>query len=505
MKTGKIKFGIFAAIIIIAMSGFDKFKPFDNVSIIDFKKIDANQISTFIRNNGGFDRQPNTGNAGFEWPKGSGNYAVYASGLWLSCKINDSIRIAIAEYDSYFKPGYFDYNTQMPMGANDPEYRLYKVSPAFPNGNSDFDAWNLWPVQQGAPWEDNNGNGIYEPPADNPVMKGDQNLFCSFTDGYRDSVQIIRLTPPLRAEIHLYAWAKTNPICADVINYEWKIINKNVSEWTDFSTAIWSDVDIGHSTDDRAGVDSAKNLAYGYNASNNDPQYGLAPPAVGVIIKEATGHLNSQYKSDYAYVFRCGVGDCPGDSQEVYNVMHGLRTNGSEIINPITNKVTRYRYSGDPVGGSGWNDSTWGDRYVFIGSMIGDVESLDTVDFKTISIIKKGTSNLASVNDLKHCVDLVISVNNISSEIPSDFKLYQNYPNPFNPETKIRFSLSMKNFVTMKIFDVLGREVNTLVNSNYEAGTYEVNFNAAGLPSGIYYYTLKAGDFIDTKKLVVVK
>ena len=501
----KVYFGITAAVIIIAMTGFDKFKPFDNVSIIDLKKIDANQISTFIRNNGSFDRQPNTGNAGFEWPKGAGTYAVYASGLWISCKVNDSIRVSLADYNSEFRPGYFDHNTQMPMGADDSDYRLYKVSPAFPNGSIDFDAWNLWPVQQGAPWEDNNGNGIYEPPADNPVMKGDQNLFCSFTDGYRDSIQNIRSTPPLRAEIHLYAWAKTQSVCADVINYEWKIINKNISEWTEFSSAIWSDIDIGTSNNDKAGSDSAKNLAYGYNATNNDPVYGLAPPAVGVIIKEATGHENSQHKSDYGYVFKCGIGDCPGDSLEVYRVMHGLRTDGSEIINPVTNKVTRYSYSGDPLNGSGWNDSTQGDRYIFIGSMIGDVNSLDTVDFKTISIIKKGTSNLASVNELKHCVDLVISVNNISSEIPGDFKLYQNYPNPFNPETKIRFSINNKNFVTMKIFDVLGREIKTLVSSNYDTGTYEVNFNAEGLSSGIYYYTLNAGGFTDTKKLMLLR
>ncbi|MBS1518798.1 MAG: T9SS type A sorting domain-containing protein [Bacteroidetes bacterium] len=498
-------FVILTVSVIIIFSGFDKSKPLDNVSSLDFKKIDANQISTFVGNTGGFDRNPVTFNSGFEWPKGSGMFAVYSSGLWISCRVGDSIRVSLSDYDSEYRPGYFDYNTQMPMGAEDPNYRLYKVSPDFPNGNNDFDSWNLWPVGQGAPWVDNNGNGIYEPPADNPLMKGDQNLFCSFTDGYRDSVLNSRSAPPLKAEIHMYAWAKTQSVCADVINYEWKIINKNVSAWNDFSSAIWSDIDIGSAINDKGGSDSVKNLVYGYNGTNQDPVYGPVPPAVGVIIKEVTGHLNSLYKSDYATVFKCGDGECPRDSMEVYNVMHGFKRDGSNAVNPITNQITRYKYSGDPVSGIGWNDSTSGDRYIFIGSLIGTVQSLDTADFKTISIIKKGSNNLSSVAELKNCVNFVISVNNISSETPGDFKLYQNYPNPFNPSTMIRFDLVNKNFVTLKIFDVLGREIKTLVNSNYAAGTYEVDFNAAGLPSGIYYYTLKAGGFSDSKKLMLIR
>lgn len=93
----------------------------------------------------------------------------------------------------------------------------------------------------------------------------------------------------------------------------------------------------------------------------------------------------------------------------------------------------------------------------------------------------------------------------IESEIPSDYKLGQNYPNPFNPNTTINFTIPNSGLVTLKVYDVLGKEVATLVNGELLPGKYEYNFNAAGLSSGIYFYVLHAGDFIATKKMTLLK
>lgn len=93
----------------------------------------------------------------------------------------------------------------------------------------------------------------------------------------------------------------------------------------------------------------------------------------------------------------------------------------------------------------------------------------------------------------------------ISSEIPKSFKLYQNYPNPFNPTTKVNFSLPKKSFVGIIIYDALGKEIAILVNEQLNAGTYEVDWNASNYPSGVYYYRLLAGDFSETKKMVLIK
>jgi len=89
--------------------------------------------------------------------------------------------------------------------------------------------------------------------------------------------------------------------------------------------------------------------------------------------------------------------------------------------------------------------------------------------------------------------------------VPTEFKLYQNYPNPFNPSTIINYYIPELSIVSIKVFDVLGRELATLVNEEKPAGNYEVEFNATTLPSGVYFYRLQAGSFVETKKMVLMK
>lgn len=98
-----------------------------------------------------------------------------------------------------------------------------------------------------------------------------------------------------------------------------------------------------------------------------------------------------------------------------------------------------------------------------------------------------------------------IGIKQIASEVPQAFTLKQNYPNPFNPSTKINFSLPKAGIVTLKVYDITGKEVANLVNQNLSVGTYEYDFNASNLTSGIYFYTLKTGNFTETKKMMLVK
>lgn len=88
---------------------------------------------------------------------------------------------------------------------------------------------------------------------------------------------------------------------------------------------------------------------------------------------------------------------------------------------------------------------------------------------------------------------------------PASFKLSQNYPNPFNPTTNIKFDIINKGNVKLVVFDATGREVTTLVNDNLDPGSYEVNFDASKLSSGVYFYKLTSGEFSDLKKMVLVK
>ena len=89
--------------------------------------------------------------------------------------------------------------------------------------------------------------------------------------------------------------------------------------------------------------------------------------------------------------------------------------------------------------------------------------------------------------------------------VPEEFSLYQNYPNPFNPETKIKYTMPSSSIVTLKVYDVLGNEITTLVNKEKQPGIYEVEFNASNFSSGIYIYRLQTGSFIETKKMMLLK
>jgi hypothetical protein len=89
--------------------------------------------------------------------------------------------------------------------------------------------------------------------------------------------------------------------------------------------------------------------------------------------------------------------------------------------------------------------------------------------------------------------------------LPTDYALYQNYPNPFNPVTKIKFSIPEQQRVSIKIFNQLGEEVTQLINSDYETGYHEIEFNAINLASGVYFYRIEAGSFSKVKKLMLLK
>ncbi|MBU2507163.1 MAG: T9SS type A sorting domain-containing protein [Bacteroidetes bacterium] len=111
--------------------------------------------------------------------------------------------------------------------------------------------------------------------------------------------------------------------------------------------------------------------------------------------------------------------------------------------------------------------------------------------------------NLVEISP-RYTVTNVTSVSDYSNQ-PSEYQLYQNFPNPFNPRTVIKFQVPSSKFIKLQVYDLLGGEIQTLANEYKLPGTYEVAFNADGLPSGIYFYSLRAGDFSDTKKMILLR
>ena len=117
-----------------------------------------------------------------------------------------------------------------------------------------------------------------------------------------------------------------------------------------------------------------------------------------------------------------------------------------------------------------------------------------------------GTAVTGGTNDgVWKYTDVLNGVNPNNTTTPSNFVLEQNYPNPFNPSTTINYSIPKSSFVTLKVYDVLGNEVKTLVNEQQSVNNYSITADFSNLTTGVYYYTLKAGDFTSTKKLMLIK
>ncbi|MBK7629451.1 MAG: T9SS type A sorting domain-containing protein [Ignavibacteriales bacterium] len=209
---------------------------------------------------------------------------------------------------------------------------------------------------------------------------------------------------------------------------------------------------------------------------------------------------------------------------DAQNLARGLTSNGYPIINPITNQPTTFPFSGDPITGEGWVYNTWtsgGAGFVFFSGPFNMAPN-DTQWVMIALIPAYGNTGLNSIEILREKTDLIRSISYDSlafgsisygitdvednyNEIPENFSLLQNYPNPFNPNTKISWQSPVSGHQTLKVYDVLGNEVATLVNEYKSAGSYEVEFNASSLSSGIYFYRLNAGSFVQTKKMILIK
>ena len=145
-------------------------------------------------------------------------------------------------------------------------------------------------------------------------------------------------------------------------------------------------------------------------------------------------------------------------------------------------------------------------------SPLWTVNVYDNQDFWFVLDLKSAQSDnilaygIANVNcPIVELDSTAVSVREEETGIPSEYELSQNYPNPFNPTTEIKFSIAKESVVTIKVYDILGKEITTLVNERKPAGIYSVNFNASNLSSGVYFYRMQSNSFTSTKKFVLLK
>jgi len=512
------------------------FYPFENnpddlpneTAVISYKQLDGNNISTFFGNNGSFNRNPVTGNGGFEWPKGSSKFLRYASGVWLAGKVADDTLVAVVEYSYEFLPGFINSNGN-PEGKDDPDFRVYKIV----KGDTLSEDYLNWPVSQGA----------YLDSAGRPFLPGTQTMFYSMTDGFPEShTNHAGSTAPLMAQIQVTHWCYNDyppTELRNVIFTEYKIINKNSLPWNDAHFSIWTD---DHQDESIAnGCDSLMNLGFAY-CSPNSFNYGNTPPAFSFLLHKGpevyTGNPNDTVytftpgqirrikvgfkelnMSSFHNAFNAAPNGKPNNYRETYLTMQGFKPTGESWINPITNTVTKFPYSGDPESGTGWIQyiqSGYGNRRQMMSIGKLNINPGDTQTIVFAQIVSQGINNLNSVTKLKQTAAYVKNVfdnnfttvdikNNAENFSPDGFKLAQNFPNPFNPETVISYELPFTGFAELSVYDILGNEVAELVNEKRSAGSYEVKFDGSNVASGVYFYKLTAGKFSETKRMILLK
>ncbi len=524
--------------------------------------IAANEILMWVGNNGDGSHDPRTDGNGFYWPGGinsDGESAIFEDGLCWGGKVDGEIRVNGNTHRQGLKPGNI-----LPDGiaANplDPKFRVYKTKKNWeylpPSPERDKYEYNFmnWPADLGAPWIDNDNDGIYTPGIDKPDYVGDEVLFYVANDLDTATTNFTYGSNPIGLEFQTTIYAFNREDLKNVVFKKYKIINKGINTINDFLFSYWADDDMGDPNDDFVGCDTLLNLGFTYNGDNDDYIYGTPPPSVGHLFlqtpkipsaindsayfngKWIKGFKNTQLTSFSLYLG--GVSDYR-DPQfgnyngtiEFYNNMNGKTWNGSDFIDPTTGIVTSFVLAGDPVAGIGWYEGDgWqggpgnGDRRYLITSGPITMAPSDTQEVVIAILMNKGTDRLNSLSLLKQDAayyrdlyynNFPVSVEDKKSIQPDEFVLYQNYPNPFNPTTKIKFSIPSLPLrervsegrvrVSLKIYDILGREVSTLVNKELASGSYEVEFNGNGLASGMYIYTLQYGSFSVSKKMQLIK
>jgi hypothetical protein len=380
-----------------------------------YKKFNINNISTFFKNDGESDINPN-GNSGFEFPKGSGKTAIFQAGFLWGGKVDGQTRVGGSVYRQGTVPGKI-LNSGVPVNqliAEDPEapnVRNYRVRPDIipPDGprppeyldgdvtsevsdgegaaediiEAYYRDWREWPGADGAPFTDVNNDGVYDYTVDIPGVPGaDQTIWfvCNDTDPDQTTFMYGSLPMGIEQQATIWGYNRTGAL-GNMLFRKYILINKSDKTFEDMYVSMWNDPDLGDASDDFIGCDTSLSLTYVYNANARDQIYGSFPAAAGFDffqgpIVEAPGdsaifkgeyiqgYRNLPMTAHYFFINPDAIYRDPdqgvyGGTLEWYNYMQG-RVGTTGDIFPIPSQLgggsTTFTLAGDPVARTGWND-----------------------------------------------------------------------------------------------------------------------------------------------------
>ncbi len=408
---------------------------------------------------------------------------------------------------------------------------------------------------------DKNLNGKWDLNEDKPDVVGNKTAWCVYNDGVPKNLRRVEHDPmgiEIQQSVYAFEYYENIPT---TIFIRYRIINTgkvvDVLEDMKFMTAF--DPDLDDIWDDFMGSAKDLNASFVYNDSNKtdmafmlsviQPPYSFIP---GVSFEDSNGNgifdegetaLDNAYLSktvngtevikgatnkDLLGIFDGEFKKGPLTDYTFADIVFYNDTEFHDLLDPCGEYMGKvfgefcgnvdpyFMYSGDPLNKTGWINTYPTDKRIYNLTKPFRLEKGKPQDIYIALIPQIGDANSRAITKAKHSADYAMRfhqqvnynlVTSVEDEIinPVEFKLDQNYPNPFNPSTAINYQLSGQSKVELKIFDVLGREVQTLVNEIQNAGSYKVNFDASNLPSGIYIYQIKADNFIQSKKMILMK
>jgi hypothetical protein len=502
--------------------------PPPGLSAIDFCKfLDANTINMCVSNLGTFAGQ--MGGPGLEFPKGSGKYCVYTSGLWICAKVNGEIRVALGGYTPEFRPGcIYPDGTYDP--DSDPRHHVFKIA----KGDTASPDYTGWPAGFGAPVDEDG----------KPLLVGSQTLWCV----YHDANPMFHWAPeggtaPLGIEVQQTAFASDWQVAfGKVVFVEFKMINRLANTLDSTYFGIFCDPDVGGFLDDLIGCDPALNLGFGYNATNADLVYGAQPPCIGYDIVRCPLDDSGIELGMTAFRGYANGGD-PMSSSECYDCLRGLALDGSPIIDPTTGNPTTFQMSGDPVQGTGWLDSDGDDRRFIMASGPFTMEPGDTQQVAVAIVAARGWNRITAVKLMKELdraaqaaynaglngqflpategslyeadpgrrgADLPAEMNSARPNSPAGSPPVLTVgPNPARGSVAIDVRVSRPGSYALRVVDTEGRVVRTLLAGDILSAGHSLVWDGCDegghpAPAGIYFAHL-AGNQTGSAKIVLLR
>ena len=529
--------------------------------------MNINEISLWVRDNGRIGRSPWDG--GSTYPRMKAR-VLYLEGLLWGGMVGDdpdlSIRVGGSRYRSGLRPGRI-LQKGVAENPNDPGVGVWRIRRDWETVDLTRDAaeffrismdsvntehvralreryeidWKQWPWEKGAPFYDDNHNGIMDADEEPGLAYADQVVWLVANDIDANAVDgFVHSSQPLGLEMQMTLWAydrrysgadpffhRLNEALKHIVFKRARLIYKGISDEPETITNMyigqWVDPDLGDAVDDLVGCDVKLDLGFVYNANAMDDhftKYGLIPPSLGYAFLQGPlvysagneAQFDFREKSDFKNLSMTSFTyEAPGDPfsepttlRGYYYMLQGYDYNvhyerKMRYPHPPGVEPTFFPLSGDPVTGTGHIDGLFtyysfspSDKRFTCSSGPFSMAIGDTQEVIVAMVGGSGSDRLASVSVMKYYTKWARQVAKDNFEVgfaqpepstpdipfqPQDFRLYQNYPNPFNSETEIRYDLPVQRRVKLTIYNLLGQMVKVLVDKNQEAKSYKIRWD----------------------------